>query len=253
MMEFIHSQASLKSCCCILVTILSVALVCIKLRNERRVNALGGNAPQIRSFLPFGILNPKGYPEGPQLKIIGLDIIARTIYDTIHHRDLESWQGYFVRHGPNCETVQTNLLGLRCIFTMDPVNIKAILATQFEDYGKGSRFHNDWAPFLGDSIFTTDGAQWRASRQLLRPQFIKQRVSDLSLFERHVQILLGCIVNFGNGERVDINDFFLRYTLDTATDFLFGESIDSLRKPRDEFSKAFAEVQRVQNIITKSG
>jgi cytochrome P450 len=171
----------------------------------------------------------------------------------MRHRDLESWQGYFAPHGPNCETVETSLLGLRCIFTMDPENIKAILATQFKDYGKGSRFHNDWAPFLGDSIFTTDGKQWRASRQLLRPQFVKQRVSDLSIFERHVQILLGYIINIGNGERVDIKDLFLRYTLDTATEFLFGESIGSLHNPLDEFSRAFAEVQRVQNIITKSG
>jgi cytochrome P450 len=159
----------------------------------------------------------------------------------------------FAPHGSNCETVEASLLGLRCVFTMSSDNIKAILATQFEDYGKGSRFHKDWYPFLGDSIFTTDGAQWRASRQLLRPQFIKQRVSDLSLFEKHTQVLLNCVKNLGNGEKFDTNDYFLRYPLDSVTDFLFGKSIDSLHNPLDAFSKAFAEVQRVQNVITKSG
>lgn len=77
----------------------------------------------------------------------------------MHHRDLESWQAFSSPHGSDCQTVETNLLGLHCIFTMDPENIKATLATQFGDYGKGSKFHDDWAPFLGDSIFTTDREQ----------------------------------------------------------------------------------------------
>jgi hypothetical protein len=59
MIELISPQTSLKSCGYILVAILSVALVCIRLRNERKTNALGSNAPQIRSFLPFGIRVPK--------------------------------------------------------------------------------------------------------------------------------------------------------------------------------------------------
>jgi hypothetical protein len=29
--------------------------------------------------------------------------------------------------------------------TLDPENIKAILATQFNDFGKGDEFHNAWS------------------------------------------------------------------------------------------------------------
>jgi cytochrome P450 len=136
---------------------------------------------------------------------------------------------------------------------VDPENIKAILATQFEDYGKGDRFHQDWAPFLGDSIFTTDGPAWRANRNLIRPQFTKQRVSDLSIFERHIQIIFALIADTGDGAKIDVGDLFLRFTLDVATEFLLGKSVDSLHNPGVGFSKAFAEVQRVQNIITRAG
>lgn len=182
-----------------------------------------------------------------------MDIIARTIYETSRHRDLDSWHKFFAPHGPECQTVQASLLGLRCVFTHDPANIKAILATQFDDYGKGSQFHDDWKPFLGDSIFTTDGPQWRSSRLLIRPMFIKERVSDLSIFETHMQVLLRYIQSHGDGAKIDISSLFLRYTLDTGTEFLLGESVGSLMNPFDEFAKAFAEVQRIQNLITKAG
>jgi cytochrome P450 len=57
----------------------------------------------------------------------------------------------------------------------------------------------------------------------------------------------------GNGRVLDISDLFFRYTLDVATDFLLGMDVKSMSTPRQEFADAFAEVQRVQNIITRAG
>lgn len=105
-------------------------------------------------------------------------------------------------------TVEFNFGGSRCIFTADPENIKAILAAQFADYGKGESFHKDWYDFLGDSIFTTDSEKWHESRQLIRPQFIKTRVSDLAIFERHTGKLLEKI---RSGHEVDLSALFLGY------------------------------------------
>ena len=97
------------------------------------------------------------------------------------------------------------------MFTADPENIKAILTTQFSDYGKGKPFHDDWKDFLGDSIFTTDGEQWHTNRQLIRPQFVRDRVSDLHIFEKHAQKLMNLMG--GKGEEIDINVLFFRYVL----------------------------------------
>ena len=41
-------------------------------------------------------------------------------------------------------TFQLTLPGMKPIMTVDPENIKAILATQFNDYGKGEKFHAGW-------------------------------------------------------------------------------------------------------------
>ena len=126
-----------------------------------------------------------------------------------------------------------------------------MLATQFADYGKGEPFHEEWKWFLGDSIFTTDGELWHASRQLLRPQFVKTRVADLEIFEHHISKLMALIP--AQGGEVDISGLFYRFTLDSATDYLLGKSVDSLTNPDTKFATAFAEVQQVQNDMGRAG
>ena len=86
---------------------------------------------------------------------------------------------------------------------------------------------------------------WHNSRSLLRPQFIKDRVSDLHKFETHVQDLLPLL---GTGETIRVDDLFYRFALDAATDFLLGTSVDSLQKGQTEFAEAFADVQRGQAV-----
>ena len=177
----------------------------------------------------------------------------------MHHKNLEVWNRFFIHPEGHRYTVEAAPAGRRCIFTAEPENIKAILATQFTDYGKGEPFHREWKDFLGDSIFVTDLDQWHASRQLIRPQFIKDRVSDLEVFEEHVQILMEQIDKTGKkwdgsqGGEIDVSDLFFRYTLDAATHFLLGRSVGSLENGDQEFAIAFGEAQRVQNIITRAG
>jgi cytochrome P450 len=128
---------------------------------------------------------------------------------------------------PNC--VEVSLLGtVRFLMTREPEHIKTILTTKFGEYGKGERFHEVWKPFLGDSIFTTDGQSWSDSRGLIRPMFIKDRVRDLDIFDRFAGILISKLP--ASGQTVDVMDLFFRMTLDVTTDFLLGQSVNSLDK-----------------------
>lgn len=52
---------------------------------------------------------------------------------------------------------------------------------------------------------------------------------------------------------IDISDLLFRYTLDAATHFLLGRSVGSLELPEQDFAAAFAEVQRVQSLISRAG
>ncbi|KAK9458880.1 cytochrome P450 [Lipomyces oligophaga] len=120
-----------------------------------------------------------------------------------------------------------SLLGTKNIVTCDPENIKAVLATNFSDFVLGQR-SVAFEPTLGRGIFTLDGTGWSHSRALLRPQFARSQVSDTAMFEQHVERLIAALPRSSN-VACDIQKLFFRFTLDAATDFLFGESVDSLR------------------------
>ncbi|XXG94096.1 hypothetical protein Hte_000348 [Hypoxylon texense] len=222
--------------------------VYLEVNETTRLRRLGLRGPRIKSNVPFG-----------------LDIIQKQVSATMKHQNYEMFLS-LVGSLPN-HTGEARVLGRRTVFTADPENIKAILATQFADYGKGEQFHREWHEFLGDSIFTTDGQLWHNSRQLLRPQFSRERISDLHCFESHLETFFKAIANggvldgqdqyvdieAGNGKPFDISELLFRYSLDVATDFLLGMDVKSLTTPREPFADAFNEVQRVQNIKARAG
>jgi hypothetical protein len=102
---------------------------------EARIDAQGGlRAPVTRSPTPFNLGN-----------------LIRTIYAFSQHRNHEIWWEFFNNHGNKNRpwTVETVMAGQRLVLTADEDNIKAILATQFADYGKGPQFRKEWKDFLG--------------------------------------------------------------------------------------------------------
>ncbi|KAG8629194.1 hypothetical protein KVT40_003059 [Elsinoe batatas] len=208
------------------------------LLSEHKIRKLGLHAPKIPDWTP-----------------LGLGFTYKAVKANLTHRNYEFWlNSVFKTANPNRPyTTELRVLGLRSILTADEENIKAILATQFGDYGKGPRFNKDWHDFLGDSIFTTDNQAWHDSRALIRPQFIKDRVSDLRVFEEHLQVMLPQMKSRAPGVPINFTELIFRYTLDSATHFLLGASVDSLVTPKSAFADAFAEVQRVQSLIARAG
>ena len=126
-------------------------------------------------------------------------------------------------------------------------NLKVIQAIQFKKWGLGTRRKVGARLLLGDGIFTTDGKPWAHSREMLRPNFARAQISDLAPFERHVQHLVAAVPR--DGSTVDLSELFFRLTIDSATEFLFGESTESLTKGSSEgFAESFT---RGQDYITQ--
>lgn len=146
------------------------------------------------------------------------------------NRLLDYYSSLYENAPPECKNcVELCVFGnTRYILTREPEHVKTILTAKFSDFGKGPQFHHTWSPFLGDSIFTTDGKLWQDSRGLIRPMFIKEKVSDLLIFEKWTQTMMSKMS--APGETVDMADLFYRMTLDVTTDFLLGSSVDSLNK-----------------------
>lgn len=158
------------------------------------------------------------------------------------HKFMPFTQAAFQRNG---NTFATSVAGKRLIMTCEPENFKTILATSFKDFDLGKLRHDNWAEVLGNGIFTVDGAEWMHSRAMLRPQFEKSQIMDLDDLEKHTQNLLSRLSS-GDGEVINLHEYFLNFTLDFSTGLLFGESVNSqLGHDTSAFAKDLDYAQRV--------
>ena len=66
-------------------------------------------------------------------------------------------------------------------------------------------------------------------RSITRPAFTRDRISDFELFDRHAEIVIHQLKSrFREGQPVDFQDLMGRFTLDSATEFLFGHCVRNL-------------------------
>jgi cytochrome P450 len=126
-------------------------------------------------------------------------------------------------------TFQLCIPGFRSFVTCDPENVNALLTTQFKDFEKGSDSQAQLGPYLGNGILGSDGIQWSNARALLGSLFSKQRV-DLEIFENHMDNMVDLLPQ--SGKTIDLMDWFFRFSLDVTTEYLFGESVNSLTNPK---------------------
>jgi cytochrome P450 len=135
------------------------------------------------------------------------------------------------------------------ISTCDPRNIKAILSTQFEDFEQGALREAQLRVVLGRSIFNSDGEHWSRARALFRPVFSRSNINDLEATEHAIKVFLNLLPK-KDGEWtgvVDLQPMLYRFTLDTATAFIFGKSVESQTAAAetgvdDAFSKSFKDI-----------
>ncbi|KAL6713829.1 hypothetical protein ACLMJK_008323 [Lecanora helva] len=151
-------------------------------------------------------------------------------------------------------TLEQRFLGTPAFGTIEPRNLEAMFSSRFDgkepcknfdpdsanhqlDFGYGLR-RQIFSPLLGDGIFTQEGAAWKHSREMLRPQFARHQYQDLDILREHVDNLIACI-RTGDGN-VDLQPLFFRFTLDTTSAFLFGKSTYSLKSHRSGKETHFA-------------
>lgn len=116
---------------------------------------------------------------------------------------------------------------------------------------------------------------FRFHRAMTRPFFSKDRIAHFDIFERHAVDALNQLKNrLNEGYAVDIQDLASRFTMDSATEFLFAHDVCSLeagipypfnsplaaateavraQHPANKFAKAFDEAQRLSALRSRRG
>ena len=186
-------------------------------------------------------------------RILGLKFVWLSMKAFKEHKLLETDDRRFQKYG---NTYQANSLSSKVYITTEPEIIKTVLGTKFKDWNLPDRRKTAFIPLLGHGIFTTDGAAWQHSRDLLRPNFTRSQVGDLAPFESHVSQMIGMIPR--DGSTVDLQELFFRLTMDSATEFLFGESTNSLllsssSEASARFAEAFNRSQEAVGEASRAG
>ena len=114
---------------------------------------------------------------------------------------LEQYQNYG-------KTWEENLAGTKVINSMEPANFQQVASLSFQDYGKLAMRNKALSPFLGNGIFSQDGALWKHSRDLIKPLFTRAELSDIDSFKVHVNRFLNLIPK--DGSTVDLHPLLLK-------------------------------------------
>lgn len=120
-----------------------------------------------------------------------------------NYDSLELMRSWHHQYGSTFKTS----LGRNVVITIEPKNVQAILALKFKDFELGCR-NKAVSPLLGQGIFASDGAIWEHSRALVRPNFVRNQIADLGVYEKHVSNLIDNIPL--DGSTVDLQELFFR-------------------------------------------
>ncbi|CEL61476.1 Cytochrome P450 52A1 OS=Candida tropicalis GN=CYP52A1 PE=1 SV=3 [Rhizoctonia solani AG-1 IB] len=144
------------------------------------------------------------------------------------------------------------LFGEDFIFTNEPEHVKAMLSTDFGNFVKGRSNHEKMFSLLGEGVFNVDGDMWKFHRSMTRPYFSRERITHFELFARHSDAAISKLLAHPHGA-VDFQDLVSKFTMDSASEFLFGINVRSLDQSLplphttetegNRFSAAFTGVQ----------
>ncbi|KAK7445179.1 Protein kinase alk2 [Stygiomarasmius scandens] len=208
----------------------------------------------------------------PQVQLGSVSIVraviesfARGYPGDVYHEWSKTYGNYF----------DVNIFGESQIVTFEPDHVKAILATQFDSFAKGPIVFWQLGSLLGSGVFNSDGEMWKFHRNMTRPFFTKERVSDYDVFDRHAEDIISAMkARIEEGYPIEFQDAVSRFTLDSATEFLFGKDVNSLSAglpyppsvsspdilkgfvrdhPSNRFARAFLEGQELTATRTRYG
>ena len=151
--------------------------------------------------------------------LFGLDFVIRNNTGVKNHTLLADTRTRFQALG---NTFSTVLAGRTVHLTIEPEILKTVQSLNFNHWHLSDRRKVSFIPLLGHGIFTTDDAPWAHSREMLRPNFVRSQLADPDTFEHHASHLIQAIPR--DGSTVNLQELFFRLTIDSATEFLFGQS-----------------------------
>ncbi|KAL1595191.1 hypothetical protein SLS60_009879 [Paraconiothyrium brasiliense] len=167
--------------------------------------------------------------------IFGLDTVLQTFRELKEHRRMKSNLELVRRYG---HTYRSFPFGRRTVSTIHPRNLQMIF-TDIDTFGVAPLRERASEPMIGRGIVSSDGTVWADARTMIKPTFNKYLIADRKMFSTHVEKFLQLLPR--DNSEVNLQPLFDRLILDASSEFIFGESFNSLERDFPEDSQKFLE------------
>lgn len=121
-------------------------------------------------------------------------------------------------------TLSVNIFGDESVWTADPDNVRAVLATNAKDWSIGRMRVDAFDPLFGPNIITSDGEAWQASRSIMRPSFARSQINDTERFARYYEHFRRRIPDDGK-MTVDLAPLFYMFSMDVSSELLYAGTL----------------------------
>jgi hypothetical protein len=182
--------------------------------------------------------------------ILGLDAVFDIFRWGRQHTLLENISKMFF--GSGNKTAQLNFLSFIPTVSIEAENVKAVLSQNDKSFGNGST-PKELDLLIGGGIFLNVGEEWHQSRELLRPSFARSQVADLTMIEKHINMIIEKIPR--DSSTIDLSEVFSQFTLSTGVELVFGDSGHESDSDAESARRhVFAEVwNRLTNQVGAEG
>ncbi|KAG2554470.1 cytochrome P450 704B1-like [Panicum virgatum] len=168
-------------------------------------------------------------------------VIGATVEQLRNYHRMHDW---LVEYLSKNRTVTVDMPFTSYTYIADPVNVEHVLKTNFTNYPKGDVYRSYMDVLLGDGIFNADGELWRKQRKTASFEFASKNLRDFSaiVFREYSLKLSGILSQASKtGKVVDMQELYMRMTLDSICKVGFGVEIGTLSPdlPENSFAQAF--------------
>lgn len=138
----------------------------------------------------------------------------------------------FENHKNKAQVYYSKIFHHNIVFTSNNQDIKHVLKTNFQNYIKGNTMQSVFKPLFGEGIFAVNDEKWKHQRNLAQTLFHNHSLEALiPMIYEHINKLEKILENYALLETdFDLQDLFLRFTMDTIGKFAFGIDFNTLEQ-----------------------
>lgn len=133
-----------------------------------------------------------------------------------------SWLDALYERSYTMQMGEVHLPGMDMYMVNEPPLVRQVLADEAADFPKSPLLGEALRPLLGESIFTTNGAQWQSQRRMMDPAFAQARLNvAFPRMREATQAMLQRLEALRNGQEHDMEVEMTHVTADVIFRTIF--------------------------------